>query len=288
MESSDSIELLKRLVYTKIDCIPEEHRELSFCEQPLPAGVQLKDYGDGSTLQLDAPLRGGKDVTDEDNQSALPDFYPTHFPGSPSQCAVEDHSAIIRRLSPSSLQEEDAVTSRIPVNGGDAAAKQGTPAEAAPGLGSVCAFGGKGGCTAPAAAVLIRRGKRGGLAFDEGAMDPQSRRRVVRNRESASASRRRKQVESSQLRDEVCRLRDHEANLEAELTHARARALLAEVLAHASEQQLRAVRGETMALKADQAALRDALFDARAELAVLPQGCRVRSACSAPAGPSWK
>jgi hypothetical protein len=119
-------------------------------------------------------------------------------------------------------------------------------------------------------------------------MDPQSRRRVVRNRESASASRRRKQVESSRLLDEVCQLRELEADLEAELTHARARALLAEVRAHAGAQQLRAVRGEMMALEEDRAALRDALFDARAELAVQPQDFRVCSASCAPAGPSWK
>jgi hypothetical protein len=140
---------------------------------------------------------------------------------------------------------------------------------------------------AQATVVPIRRGKRGGLAFDEGAMDPQSRRRVVRNRESASASRRRKQAENSRLLDEVCQLRELEADLETELTHARARTLLIEVRAHAGAQQLCAVRGEMVALKADRAALRDALFNARAELAVPPQDCWEYVACGAPAGPSW-
>jgi hypothetical protein len=248
----------------------------------------MKDYGlcDG-TLQLDAPLRGGKNVTDDENQSELPDLRLKHFSRLPS---LDD------RFSPpnsASLPEQletfaDATTARIAVNspGGDATAESNRPVEPEPEPGSACAvipLRSKGGGAAPAVAVPIRRGKRGGLAFDEDAMDPQSRRRVVRNRESASESRRRKQVETSRVRNEVCRLRKREAHLKAELTHARARALLAEVRAQAAAQLVVAVSGETAALEADRAALRDALYDARAELAVPPQDCHECAARGAPA-----
>ncbi len=62
--------------------------------------------------------------------------------------------------------------------------------------------------------MLIQRGQRGELAFYEGAMDQQSRRRVVRNRESARASRKRKQDELGRLMEEARQLRERAADLD--------------------------------------------------------------------------
>jgi hypothetical protein len=155
VESSDSTELLQRLVCTDVDKISEEHQQLSFWGRQLPRGVQLKDYGicDGSTLQLDALLQGGKDVHDEDNESALPELHLTHYPGSPSgpspsQCAVEGHTAIVHRISPpnsSSLMEQtfaNSMNSGIAMNlgFGNAAAAPDSPAEAASMPASACAM----------------------------------------------------------------------------------------------------------------------------------------------------
>ncbi len=93
--------------------------------------------------------------------------------------------------------------------------------------------------TVPATPVPVRRGERGGLAFDESAMDPKSLRRVVRNCESARASRKRKLDELSRLLDETRQLRERAAAIDAALTFARAHALLAEVQALAEARLLR-------------------------------------------------
>jgi hypothetical protein len=355
-ESSDSIELLQRLVCTQVDWIQEKYQQLSFRGRQLAGGLQLTNYGIccGSTLQLDAPLRGGNESSDEDrdvhdgderggiplvilqgsvkyhidfvdlegvasyhvcyepkpytvegstqivysDQSAPPDLLNIHIPAEPSQCALHDHTAITCRPSPpysASITSLPHQTSIDPLTTRDAGNLRGEGAavvpvlkrlaEAAPGARSACAltpFARKrqGGHAAalPAAPVPIRRGERGGLALDESAMDPQSRRRVLRNRASARASRRRKQEELSRLSNKASRLRERVADLGAALTHVRAHARLAEVRALA---EARLLRGQVRALRADRTALRDAILDARAELAVLPRDCCDGAACGA-------
>jgi hypothetical protein len=93
--------------------------------------------------------------------------------------------------------------------------------------------------------VVLWRSPRGGRADPAGQAGRVSLRRG-RDGPAVAAAVRAQPRERQRVTEEVCQLRELEADLEAELTHARARALLAEVRAHAGAQQLCTVRGEMM------------------------------------------